>query len=368
MALVALNEPSSESQIVQWVLKSYNLSDHHFDHKSDLRIQIWNSLEVFDLPVEEGKMTDLDNKWTMSIRNANPYLRRRLFPIAAPDGHFPFMKLLVEIREWIFQYALLLPPSGVSIGCLAATAMTEAGYVRRETLTFHTIQGGYTKIFHPNFWWQEQGKSGHPFRRHLFEQDSFQVPARFFNLFHASSAFRNAAVPCFWSQNLFFALEPLALDFLLRRLPLVYRSRIENLGFHYTCKVMEWSSCASTEDPCYSCRDGGRSSPFDGLYQLNHCGLAGHLNRPHEPGLSFILIGLHQLPRLRRLVIDLPEGRANSSDTFASSGIRTIRGLREMEIHCCRNQEVERILKAEMTSPRDSCDDGVLERADDVSA
>lgn len=105
LALVMLKEPLSGSRIVQWVMDAFKIPpiEDDYDFRAKLRLEMRNSFKDFVLPVDEGMTSDFDMKWKTCIRSANLYLRRRLFPIVAPDDHFPFMKVSVEIRESIFR-------------------------------------------------------------------------------------------------------------------------------------------------------------------------------------------------------------------------------------------------------------------------
>lgn len=71
-------------------------------------------LTNFSVPIHE--FDHLGSKhWTSPISSANIFLRRRLFPYTTgtPSSHFRIMDLPVEVREMIFEFALLLPRSGV---------------------------------------------------------------------------------------------------------------------------------------------------------------------------------------------------------------------------------------------------------------
>lgn len=113
-------------------------------------------------------------KWTTPIRDAALFLRRRLFSPWSPDKHFPIMKLPVELREYIFRYALALPP----------------GACMRTKEPRRNCRGDLCErweIFAPR--WHSAAKQ-------------YEVDSDFLALLRVSKAFHREAAPCFWSQGI----------------------------------------------------------------------------------------------------------------------------------------------------------------------
>lgn len=76
--------------------------------------EIDDSLTDFSVPIYEIDQPG-SKLWASPISSANVFLRRRLFPYKTEtqSSHFRIMDLPVEAREMIFEFALLLPRSGV---------------------------------------------------------------------------------------------------------------------------------------------------------------------------------------------------------------------------------------------------------------
>lgn len=155
MACVLSDEPLSIPEAMSWMArhshKSFDTPNNRSSGRSDQRRLSWSSCnsdashvvaEGFDEPLlktndrrensarpfdeTDDSLTDFSvpiqefdqlgsRRWTSPISSSNVFLRRRLFPCTAgtTSSHFRIMDLPVEVRELIFEFALLLPRSGV---------------------------------------------------------------------------------------------------------------------------------------------------------------------------------------------------------------------------------------------------------------
>ena len=113
--------------------------------------------------------------WWSPVSSANVFLRRRLFPlkIGTLRAVFRIMDLPVEVREMIFEFALLLPRSGVWYDF---QTRHKASGEPRLTLRAWTRDRDYTlSEYLPNTWntdrglprAQQKGLSQVDIKRHL---------------------------------------------------------------------------------------------------------------------------------------------------------------------------------------------------------
>lgn len=342
MALVKLDKPCSHDDTLGWMRTSFiycgicyckpNANHKHGGPKGAPECSYWHhisqkvfdSFNMFDIPLRED--LDVPGKWSTRVRGANSFLRRQLFSRYPPDQHFPIMKLPPEIRDAIFRYALLLPPSGTE--CTNDGPRHSHSYDTRKSssynmaaLRFRTTSREYDEEFRRDLWWHKKDNGEHGLLRR------YKVRPSFFNVLHVSKTFQKEALPCFWSQNFFYAREHTALNLLIRRLPREYRHLLENVGFRYHYK----------NEP---------SSKSD----IRHYG---------KDRWNKIMAALSRLPRLRRLVLDVSQ-EAIPRYLLDDANLRSVRGLREFELHgftgsCSLCKEAEASLKAEMMSSRELC-------------
>ena len=112
-------------------------------------------------------------RWTTPIRDAALLLRRRLFSPWSPKKHFPIMRLPVELREYIFKFALALPP----------------GACMRTKEPRRNCRGGL------GVRWELSAPRWHSALK------QYEVDADFLALLRVSKAIYREASPCFWSQD-----------------------------------------------------------------------------------------------------------------------------------------------------------------------
>jgi hypothetical protein len=112
-------------------------------------------------------------RWKTLIRDAALFLRRRLFSPWSPDKHFPIMKLPVELREYIFKYALALP----------------SGAYMRTKEPRRNCHGDLCER------WEISAPRWHSASRQC------KVDSNFLALLRVSKTFYQEASPCFWSQD-----------------------------------------------------------------------------------------------------------------------------------------------------------------------
>lgn len=217
IALLDMGRPASAEDINLWItrLLGADYRDHRWpgchENPAECLITIGDLLHhAFDLPViEVSPETRVDNvlahnvsavdsalltleswliprsiadsmlprptRWTVPIRDAALFLRRSLFSPWSPDKHFPIMKLPVELREYIFTYALALPPG-------ACMRTKEPCKDCRSDLC-------------------ERWEISAP-RWNCASTKQYEVDADFLALLRVSKAFHREAAPCFWSQDI----------------------------------------------------------------------------------------------------------------------------------------------------------------------
>ena len=230
-------------------------------------------------------------RWTTHIRDAALFLRRRLLSPWTPGKHFPIMKLPVELREWIFKYALLLPP----------------GAVMKHTYAKHC--SGRWAITAPR--WHSPSKP-------------YYVEAKFFALLRVSKAFYQEAQPHIWSQNLLVSGTAPMLGVLLR-------------------PTMRWKYINQIELQLEGYLKPGKAERKMMVYE-DECiaVLAG------MPRLRKLVVCLTRIPQGWKKC-------KREHDLWVVPGIMSVRkhvrGLRELVVHGVL-EEYEDSLRAELMGPR----------------
>jgi hypothetical protein len=180
MALVDIGRPASAEDINLWItrLLGADYREHrrsgHLQYPAKSLLTVGHLLtSAFDLPAEEVSDHTLPGpvRWTTPIRDAALFLSRRLFSPWSPDKHFPIMKLPVELREYIFRYALALPPG----------ARMRTKEPRRNS------RGERWEILAP--------------RSHS-DLREYEIHPDFLALLRVSKSFYQEASPCFWSSDI----------------------------------------------------------------------------------------------------------------------------------------------------------------------
>jgi hypothetical protein len=115
-------------------------------------------------------------KYTTPTLDAALFLRRRLFSPWSPNKHFPIMKLPVELREYIFKYALALPPGA----CL------------RTKEPCRNCRGDLC----------ERWEISAPRWREVSSSKRCEVDSDFLALLRVSKTFYQEASPCLWSSDI----------------------------------------------------------------------------------------------------------------------------------------------------------------------
>ena len=157
-----------------------------------------DSLTDFSVPIHD--FDHLGSKyWTSPISSANVFLRRRLFPctIATPSSHFRILDLPVEVRELIFEFALLLPRSGVWYDFQTWHKGSRERCLRLRAWT--RDRGFASSQYQPNTWNTERDSlSARP--KALFRVDlESHLP-----LLRVSKQVHKEAFACYYSQNVFY--------------------------------------------------------------------------------------------------------------------------------------------------------------------
>lgn len=157
-----------------------------------------DSLTDFSVPIYEFDQLG-PKHWTSPISSANKFLRRRLFPctIETLSSHFRIMDLPAEVRKIIFEFALLLPHSGVWYDFQTRCK----GFAERR-LTLHVCTRDRDFIssqYLPNTWNIERDSpSARP--KALFRVDLESHLA----LLRVSKQVHKEAFGCYYSQNVFY--------------------------------------------------------------------------------------------------------------------------------------------------------------------
>ncbi|KAM0711730.1 hypothetical protein Q7P35_001098 [Cladosporium inversicolor] len=233
-------------------------------------------------------------RWTAPIREAAPFLRRRLFSPWSPDKHFPIVRLPVELREYIFTYALALPP----------------GACMRTKEPRRNSSGERWEISTPR--WHSSSRQ-------------YEVDPDFLALFRVSKSFYREASPCFWSQGILVSGSASKICHLLR--PAAAWQYVEQLDL----KLRDDDVWRMVERPYRS---------FDG----------GDDDDEEIPLLA-------SMPRLRKLIVRLTPLRAYGSKEgmlnlpSVVSLRRHVRGLKELVVHGPL-QHCEDVLRADLVGPR----------------
>lgn len=301
IALVDIGRPCSAEDINLWItrLLGADYREHrrsgYLNYPAKSLLMIGDLLTFsFDLPVE--LVSEHRALWTTPIRDAAPFLRRRLFSPWSPDKHFPIMKLPVELRASIFTYALALPPG----------ARMRTKEPRRNS------RGERWEIIAPN-------------PRSSLKVN--EVDPDFLALLRVSKAFYQEASPCFWSQELVVSGNAPKICRLLRA-------------------PAAWKYVQQID---LKLRDDG--------FQLN--GRWVHLGGEHEhDDCNDEIAFLATMPRLRKMIVRLTPLRAYNIKEgllevpIVASLRRHIRGLKELVVHGPL-QGCEDVLRAELMGPRD---------------
>jgi hypothetical protein len=198
MACIMSDEPLSIPEVLSWVRR------HSTKILSDV-LPAW-LLEVrpdfadFRVPicevVEQGS-----KQWTSPIAAAHVFLRRRLFPhsIRSPQAHFRIMDLPAEVRVSIFEFALLLPRSGVWYDIQNRATGNGQLYQSFKVWTADRDLASNTCRYLPSHWNIDKdtpfSDSKSLFRVHL---------ARHLTLFRVSKQVYKEALPAYYSQNVFY--------------------------------------------------------------------------------------------------------------------------------------------------------------------
>lgn len=348
MALVDMERPASAEDINLWVTRHFGTG--YRGPPAERLLTIGSLLtSAFDLPVveipsepqneelgdqtlseygltvqimaEHGSVPDRTlpelMRWTAPIRDAAPFLRRRLFSPWSPDKTFPIMELPVELREHIFKYALLLPPGATMKPIQVHRDSRRRKFIgERELIGYWVISKPACKWFVGR--WAISAPRWHPTsKRHDIEPESFA-------LLRVSKAIYEEAIPFFWSQNLLVSSTAWKLRLLLE----------PTMGWKYVEQI-------KLELEVYR-------SPHTPQREM----------MSHEDKCIAVLASM---PRLRKLVICLSpvagwrrksEGEVDVLSIPSVASLRKhVRGLKELVVHGML-KELEDILRAELMGPR----------------
>jgi hypothetical protein len=235
MACVLSNEPLSKTEAMSWMcchsdepfsivdnvvtggrkrlgpshrfsdVAMYDESDELNQQQSDrlesfshLRDEVNDPLRNFTVPIHE--FDHLGSKhWTSPISSANVFLRRRLFPYKTgiPSSHFRIMDLPVEVREMIFEFALLLPRSGVWYDFQTRYKRCGERYL---TLRAWTRDRDFISAEYLPYTWNIDKPWPHARPKALFRVNLESHLA----LFRVSKQVYKEAFACYYSQNVFY--------------------------------------------------------------------------------------------------------------------------------------------------------------------
>lgn len=162
--------------------------------------EIDDSLTDFTVPIHEFDQLDTKH-WTSPISSANVFLRRRLFPyrIEPSQSHFRIMDLPVEAREMIFEFALLLPRSGVWYDFQTRDKDNGFGECYLTLQAWTRDRDFVPSQYLPNTWNIDRDSlGGGP--KALFRVDLESHLA----LFRVSKQVHKEAFACYYSQNIFY--------------------------------------------------------------------------------------------------------------------------------------------------------------------
>jgi hypothetical protein len=261
MALVLCDEPLTITETMCWIQlhshESFDTTNNHatksdygqsrFDMCGEPMKQLGDHLEAFSHLQNEvnDSITNLtvpihyidqpgSKRWTYSMSGANAFLRRRLFPytIDTPISHFRIMDLPVEVREMTFEFALLLPRSGVWYDFQTRYQSGEERYIalRAWTRDRDSVPSQYL----PNTWNTDRN-SPRAQPKALFRVDLGSHLA----LFRVSKLIYKEAFPCFYHQNVFYIPD----DYAFLKL---FRNLSDKQFCHLTHVVWRWTK---TEPP-----------------------------------------------------------------------------------------------------------------------
>jgi len=244
-------------------------------------------------------------KYTTPTLDAAIFLRRRLFSPWSPDAHFPIMKLPVELREYIFKYALALPPGA----CLRTKEPCKD--CRSDLCERWEISA-------PR--WHEVSSSSSSSKR-------YEVDSDFLALLRVSKTFYREASPCFWSSDVLVSGNAPKICRLLRgAMGWKYVSQLDlKLRVDGFQRDGRWLSYGGSDDDDYD---------------------------DHEIAL------LASMPRLRKLIARLTPLRVYSRKESilkvpsVVSLRKHVRGLEELVV-CGPLEKCEDVLRAELMGPRE---------------
>ena len=228
MALVLHDGPMSSNQIFDWIQKAFpyyeafGLPDdkeseflHPAFYDYELRAKIVTHASAFR-----------DCPWSISVSEADPYLRRVLK--LGPQTSFPFLSLPAELRKTIYAMVLTLPPSGVAITSIYSNQGRERG-------TFALATQDFKRPFSMN---SCRGIDN------VQLDDYYQQPAqRQLALLLVNKQIFEEAHAIFYGQNLFFFDCVNEMDLFLRRLPLHRKKHLTQVTFTY--RIRDYSAWQS---------------------------------------------------------------------------------------------------------------------------
>lgn len=152
---------------------------------------------VYDIPIEESHENGMA-LCTYHTHRANVFLRRRLFlhQPNRPSGDFRMMDLPPELRTLTFEFALLLPCSGVWYN-FKETPENNGSSPQSEGVW--VVRRNESTAYDPNIWEHEDGFIDVEAKR------TFRVKlVRHLALFRVSRQTYKQALPSYYSSNVFF--------------------------------------------------------------------------------------------------------------------------------------------------------------------
>lgn len=297
MACVMSDRPLSIPDVCRWVNRYTMGCDENVNPSAWLH-SVGPELKDWRVPVREVRENGT-RCWMSPTTNADIFLRRRLFrrTTVAPKKPFRLMDLPAEIRVSIFEFALLLPRSGVWHD-LQKRRTTKAWTAERE--------GGMTP-YSPDEW-RLHRDSPRDDPKWLF-QVNLQAHL---SLFRVSKLVYKEALPCYYSQNVFFLPNDEAASDFFRRLP---DARLRHVG-HV-------------------------------VWRCEHYG----------PPSDVMIQKLAALPRLRTLIVHMPSQQWGLYDIQAGvplsvvSQMSSITGLEDVQFFGAISEQ-EEILRSKMVGQK----------------
>jgi hypothetical protein len=218
MACVMSDEPLSIPEAMHWARRhSYRshatVNDMVSEDPSPQWLS-WSSWSVMNFTVPIHEFGPLDSKrWTSPISSANLYLRRRLFPYKTetPLSCFRIMDLPVEVREMVFEYALLTPHSGIWYDFQTRYNRSSKQY---NQLRVWTRDRDFAPSQYPPDTWKVDKDWLRAQPKALFRVDLHSHLA----LFRVSKLVYKEAFPCFYFRNVFYISDDYAFLKLFQKL------------------------------------------------------------------------------------------------------------------------------------------------------